>query len=127
MKYILLLFIFASSLVLAEQRPKSSAPYDGIGSFSDAVLNGQTQQLMPQYCVFWSPGQGGICQTFFDNIERNLTAGGSAKLAYCQNMQLALQTPPECPPGYYTPQQCEQNQEYFRIQIRQNLRQYCSN
>lgn len=127
MKYIFLLLMFASSLVLAEQKPRNLAPYDGINSFSDALLNGQTQQLMPQYCVFWSPGQGGICQIFFDNIERNLTAGGSAKQAYCQNMQLAMQTPPECPPGNYTPQQCQISQEYFLNQIRQNLSRYCSN
>lgn len=36
------------------------APYQNIGgSLADVVLNGNMMYLMPQYCAFYQPGEGG--------------------------------------------------------------------
>lgn len=135
MKYIYLILIFISSTIAAQPLWRHQAPYEGVNSqFGSAVLNGQINQLMPSFCVFWSVGQGGICEAYYQNIIRNFnTEGGSPERAYCENMQQALSNPPVCEITWRG-SQCDQNTESYRMQIQEekyqlqeNFDRYCSN
>lgn len=104
-----------------------SAPYEGIPSgLPELILTGYMTRLMPQYCIFFVPGQGGVCQVFWDRAVNNITRpGGSTKLAYCENMETELNANPAdgC---QETLQECIQYAKEMRPQLQSNINNYCS-
>lgn len=122
--------LFAETLVINNGRERvvpaiSIPPYAGVdGGLSQIALNGQINQLMPNFCVFYQPGQQNpICQFYWDRTVHNI-AYGSPKIAYCENLQYELNTTTEndvrCTDASRTA--CYQ---FIRDQIQANLSNFC--